>query len=86
MQSDHDKEVLQINIDNLPSGVTMFDGEQRMVASNRLLRRLLEFPDELFEPNLPTLYDLALFNARRGEYGPGHAKAIACALATSACF
>jgi PAS domain S-box-containing protein len=71
MLSPSNHTLLQSIIDNLPSGVTMFDANQRMVACNRRLRQLLDFPDALFEPELPTLYDLALFNARRGEYGPG---------------
>ena len=62
---------LQAIIDFLPSGVSWFDSEFRMVACNRQFRELLEFPDSLFEHGLPTLYDLAMFNARRGEYGPG---------------
>ncbi|MCK6402872.1 MAG: PAS-domain containing protein [Sphaerotilus natans subsp. sulfidivorans] len=66
-----DQAILQTIIDHLPSAVTMFDAQLRMVACNRQLRTLLEFPDSLFEPHLPTLYDLALFNAQRGEYGPG---------------
>ena len=71
MLSHSNHSFLQSIIDHLPSGVTMFDADQRMVACNLKLRELLDFPDELFEPTLPTLYDLALFNARRGEYGPG---------------
>ncbi|NDY93953.1 sensor domain-containing diguanylate cyclase [Ideonella livida] len=66
-----DQAILQTIIDHLPSAVSMIDSELRMVACNRQLRTLLEFPDHLFEPQLPTLYDLALFNAQRGEYGPG---------------
>ena len=62
---------LQSIIDHLPSGVTMFDAEQRLVAYNQQVRILLDIPDELFASGMPTLYDLALFNARRGEYGPG---------------
>lgn len=64
-------DVLQSIIDHLPSAVSMFDAELQMVACNRQLRTLLDFPDHLFEPELPSLYDLALFNARRGEYGEG---------------
>jgi signal transduction histidine kinase len=62
---------LQSIIDNLPSGVTMFDADQRLVAYNQQVRSLLDFPDTLFEHGMPSLYDLAVFNARRGEYGPG---------------
>jgi signal transduction histidine kinase len=63
--------LLQSIIDHLPSGVTMFDAGQRLVAYNQQARILLDFPDELFSRGMPTLYDLALYNARRGEYGPG---------------
>ncbi|WP_066260583.1 sensor histidine kinase [Hydrogenophaga flava] len=63
--------LLQSIIDHLPSGVTMFDADQRLVAYNQQVRTLLDFPDELFAHGMPTLYDFALFNARRGEYGPG---------------
>ncbi len=49
----------------------MFDAKQRLVVYNQQARTLLDFPDELFAHGMPTLYDLALFNARRGEYGPG---------------
>lgn len=80
MTSSINPTVLQHIIDNLPSGVTLFDAEQRMVASNLQLRRLLDFPDELFKPSLPTLYDLALFNASRGEYGPGDPRELARAI------
>jgi two-component system, sensor histidine kinase and response regulator len=62
---------LQAIFDFLPSGVSWFDSEFRMVACNRQMRELLEFPDHLFENGLPGLYDLAVFNAQRGEYGPG---------------
>jgi len=63
--------LLQTIIDFLPSGVTLFDAELRMVACNRQFRELLEFPDALFADGLPSLHVLAAFNAARGEYGPG---------------
>ena len=63
--------LLQSIIDHMPSGVTMFDADQRLVAYNQQALTLLDFPDELFAHGMPTLYDFALFNARRGEYGPG---------------
>lgn len=62
MLQQHD--ILQIIIDHLPSAVSMFDADLQMVACNRRLRVLLDFPDDLFEPSLPTLFDLALFNAK----------------------
>lgn len=71
MLSNTNHAILQSIIDNLPSGVTMFDADQRLVAYNQQVRTLLDFPDELFAHGMPTLHDFALFNARRGEYGPG---------------
>ena len=63
--------LFQTIIDNLPSGVSLMDKDLRLVAWNAETKRLLKFPDELFEPEAPDLYKLALFNARRGEYGTG---------------
>jgi len=74
------QDALQTIIDFLPSGITMFNAEQQMVVCNQNFRTLLEFPDSLFADSLPTLRDLALFNAERGEYGElgeGGAAAIA---------
>ncbi len=61
-------ELLRTLIDNMPGGVTLFDGELRLVACNDAFRQLLNFPDHLFEDK-PTLESLYRFNAMRGEYG-----------------
>jgi diguanylate cyclase (GGDEF)-like protein len=63
--------LLQTILDNLPSAVSLMDKDLNLVAWNAELKRLLDFPDELFEPDAPNLHKLVLFNARRGEYGPG---------------
>lgn len=64
--------VFQTIIDNLPSGVTLLDKDLRFVAWNSEIKQLLNFPDELFNPDdPPEMAKVALFNARRGEYGPG---------------
>ena len=65
---------------DLPSGVSLMDKDLGFMAWNAEFKRLLQFPDELFEPEAPDLYKLALFNARRGEYGPGEAEAQARAV------
>lgn len=69
--------VLQTIIDFLPSGITLFDPDLQMIACNEQLKQLLNFPPELFENRLPTMYELAIFNARRGDYGPGDHEALA---------
>ena len=58
-------------LEHMPVGVALFDGEFRMVAINQTALDMLDFPAELFSPQMPTLEDLLWFNARRGEYGPG---------------
>jgi diguanylate cyclase (GGDEF)-like protein/PAS domain S-box-containing protein len=55
----------------------MFNADQQMVVCNRIFRTMLEFPDSLFDDGLPTLRELALFNAGRGEYGEGDPQVIA---------
>ncbi|HRQ46173.1 MAG TPA: PAS-domain containing protein, partial [Rhodocyclaceae bacterium] len=71
---------LQSIVDFLPSGVTLFDQDFRMILCNRQFRELLDFPDALFEPELPSMYQLAIFNAERGEYGPGDPADLAAAV------
>ncbi len=64
-------EIFRTLIDNIPGGVTLFDGRFRLVACNDAYRQLLEFPQHLFE-NGPTLERFFRFNAERGEYGQCH--------------
>jgi diguanylate cyclase (GGDEF)-like protein/hemerythrin-like metal-binding protein/PAS domain S-box-containing protein len=71
------RHIIQSIIEHLPCGVTLFDQNLEMIASNGLFRRLLDFPDELFEGSLPSMKSLALFNARRGEYGTGDPEELA---------
>lgn len=62
----------QTIFNNMPSGLSLVGKDLRFVTWNTELKRLLQFPDELFDPdNPPDLYQVALFNAQRGEYGPG---------------
>ncbi len=70
-------DVLQTIIDFLPSGVTLFDPDLQMIAYNEQFRKLLDFPAAMFEGRLPTMHELAIFNARRGDYGPGDEEKLA---------
>jgi diguanylate cyclase (GGDEF)-like protein len=58
-------------IDNFPGGISMIDTELRLVAHNHQFRKLLDFPDHLFEKPDLGLEEIFRFNANRGEYGPG---------------
>lgn len=71
-----DAAVLQTIIDNLPSGVTLFDGDLDMIACNQRFQHLLGFPDTLFADGLPSFRTLIAFNVARGEYGPGDPDAL----------
>jgi len=64
-------DVLQTIIEFLPSGVTLFSPDLRMIACNEQFKRLLDFPAAMFADGLPTMHELAIFNACRGDYGPG---------------
>jgi len=71
--------ILQVFLEYLPSGVTLFGPDLEMIACNAKLKELLGFPDELFAHGLPSLPTLLHFNAQRGDYGPGDPDTIAAA-------
>jgi diguanylate cyclase (GGDEF)-like protein/PAS domain S-box-containing protein len=76
----HDAQsMLQVFLDYLPSGVTLFGPNLEMLACNAKLKELLDFPDELFADGLPSLPVLLRFNALRGDYGPGDPEEIIAA-------
>jgi PAS domain S-box-containing protein len=62
-------------IENLPCGLSVFDADLQLVASNTELRRLLELPDTLFAGGMTRFEDVIRYNAARGEYGPGDVEA-----------
>ena len=66
-----DNERLQTIVENLPSGVTLFDEDLKLLICNDKLKELLEFPDTLFQDRHTKLEDLLRYNAERGEYGEG---------------
>lgn len=68
---------LQTLVDHIPGGVSLIDGNLRFSAMNRHLLTILDLPEQLFASGAPTLYEVLLFNARRGEYGPGDPKILA---------
>ena len=68
---DDELAVYKAMLDHLPVGIAVFDRAFRLQAINHLLVDMLEFPVSMFESGLPTLEEMTLFNAQRGEYGPG---------------
>jgi len=72
-----DSERFQTIVDNLPSGVTFFDNNLKMLICNEMVKGVLELPDKLFKGGLPDLHSLFQYNAERGEYGPNGDEAVA---------
>ncbi len=64
--------LLQGVIENIPGGLSLIDADLHFIAANQELRKVLDFPESLFANGAPSLHEIALFNARRGEYGPGN--------------
>jgi len=71
--------VLQVILDYLPCGLTVFDADLQMVAYNSRLLELLDFPESLFAEGLPSMEKLLHFNALRGDYGEGDTDALTAA-------
>ncbi len=70
-------EQLRTIIENIPGGVSLMDGNLDFVAFNTEFARLLDFPPELIAKTPLPMRELALFNARRGDYGPGDPEELA---------
>lgn len=56
-------------LSHFPGGVSVVDNQLRLVEWNEQFRKLLDFPDEMFDGEPRTLLDFVRFNAERGEYG-----------------
>jgi len=60
--------VLQATLDNMAQGISVVDGDLRMVAWNRRFCEILDFPQEMGHPG--ALFETFIrYNAERGEYG-----------------
>ena len=68
-------EMLQAGLDLLDQGITVFDGNLRLVAWNQPFLKLLDFPAELAKVGTP-FESFIRYNAERGEYGPGDPETI----------
>ena len=63
--------VLRATQDNMAQGISVIDGQLRLIGHNRRFLELLGFPESLAGENA-TFVDFVRFNAERGEYGPGN--------------
>ncbi len=61
---------MQAIVDNLPCGLSVFDGKLELVVHNRQFRTMLDLPDRLFDtPPATTFESIIRHNVERGEYG-----------------
>ena len=59
--------LLQSTIENMGEGISVFDRHGRLIAWNSRFVELLELPQPA---GLTSLYDILLYQARRGDFGP----------------
>ena len=72
--------LLQSILDNIPVGLSAFDGELHLVAKNARFQASLDLPDSLFETRPSTFERIIRYNAEHGEYGEGNLEAKVAAL------
>ena len=58
-------------MESLPCGLSVFDGDLRLMLCNEQFGQLIGLPDKLCQPGQTTFEDIIRFNAERGEYGGG---------------
>ncbi|MDQ3060584.1 MAG: PAS-domain containing protein [Pseudomonadota bacterium] len=64
-------ELIQAGLDRLDQGLTVIDGNLRIVAWNKAFLRLLDFPESMAYVGAD-FESFMRYNAERGEYGPGN--------------
>ncbi|HSW08787.1 CHASE domain-containing protein [Aquabacterium sp.] len=72
--------LMQAILDNLPCGLSVFDGNLRLIAHNSSFRRLLALPDHLFAGPDIGFERIIRHNAESGEYGPGDVQLLVAGL------
>ncbi|MCI4664737.1 MAG: PAS-domain containing protein [Neomegalonema sp.] len=68
--SDHSFALIQAGLDNIDQGITIFDGDLRLVFANVRIQELLDVPPHIMRTGVD-FEEVIRFNAERGEYGPG---------------
>ncbi len=62
--------VLEVTLENMGQGISMFDADLNVIVYNRKFLELLDIPSEHFKPG-DRLENIFRYKAERGEYGPG---------------
>ncbi|MBY6263033.1 PAS domain S-box protein [Azospirillum sp. 412522] len=64
----HERNVLQVTLDNTDQGIIKVDGDGRVVTANRRAAELLNIPPEVLAGN-PRFDDVVTLQRRQGEFG-----------------
>lgn len=64
------RELLSATLENIAQGISVVDGEMRLVAWNRRYLEMFDYPEGMVYVGRPVA-DLIRYNAERGECGPG---------------
>jgi PAS domain S-box-containing protein len=64
------RELLQTTFEHMSQGISVADGEMRLVAWNRRYAELFDYPDGMLQVGR-SIADLIRYNAERGQLGPG---------------
>ncbi|PWC75537.1 ATP-binding protein [Azospirillum sp. TSH64] len=64
----HERNVLQVTLDNTDQGIIKVDGNGRVVTANRRAAELLNIPPEVLAGN-PRFADVVALQRRQGEFG-----------------
>src|SRR5262245_24378507 len=67
--------LLVAGLDLIDQGITVMDGDLKLVAASRGLFKLFGFPPEMSRVGTP-FADFVRYNAERGEYGEGDVEKI----------
>ena len=65
-----DRHLLQATLENISLGVSVVDGDQKLVAWNSAYAEMFELPDDILRVGRP-IADIIRLNALRGEFGSG---------------
>jgi diguanylate cyclase (GGDEF)-like protein/PAS domain S-box-containing protein len=79
-QVQRQNELLRAVIENFPGAISVVDADLRLLTCNRQFGRLLDLPDWLLQKPGVGFGDVVLYNAQRGDYGPGDPEQQAAAL------
>ncbi len=66
-EAEVERQRLEAALSNMPIGLTMFDGEKRLITTNRRYAELYGLPDDLLKPGTP-FRDLMDFRIRDGSF------------------